>query len=89
MSALKMVTNTHPSRIVMKKKPPVVHEVTAMDPSKMTRSQLENTLNGLKMRLTNRNASDKAKKEKEDAERAAQEAGSVCITFSISNKRTP
>ncbi len=88
MSALKMVTNTHPSRIVMKKKPPVVHEVAVMDPSKMTRAQLENTLNGLKMRLTNRNASDKAKKEKEDAERAAQEAGSVRITFCMSNKRT-
>ena len=82
MSALKMVTNTHPSRIVVKKKPPVVHEVTAMDPSKMTRSQLENTLNGLKMRLTNRNASDKAKREKEEAERAAQEAGMVSITCS-------
>ena len=45
----------------------------------MTRNQLENTLNGLKMRLQNRNASDKAKREKEEAEKAAQEAG-VCVT---------
>jgi len=77
MTALKMVTNTPTSKLVVKKKPPVVHEVTALDPTTMTRSQLENTLNGLKMRLLNRHASDKEKKEKEEAEKAAQEAARI------------
>jgi hypothetical protein len=50
-----------------------VHEVTAVNPDEMTASQLANQLTMLKMRLSNRNASDKAKKEKEDAEKAAAE----------------
>jgi outer membrane protein assembly factor BamA len=73
MTALKQVTNLHTSKLVVKKKPPVVHEVTAVNPDEMTASQLANQLTMLKMRLSNRNASDKAKKEIEDAEKAAAE----------------
>ena len=53
-TTLQNVVHGPPSRLVVKKKPPIVHEATDLDPNKMTREQLENTLNGLKMRLLNR-----------------------------------
>ena len=73
MKNLKEVLRLHTSKLIIKKKPPPAHEPTPMDPTTMTRAQLENALNGLKMRLTNRNQSDKAKKGKEEREAAAAE----------------
>ena len=59
MKNLKEVLRLHTSKLIIKKKPPPAHEPTPMDPTTMTRAQLENALNGLKMRLTNRNQSDR------------------------------